>query len=147
MTVAQLRLQVISAAQMPSVAPDTHARGRARWPQRRRLVADVVRLSLLGCTAFLVVFVYIGVPIALLAGERLNSLMHAVLLAAAAIALGASLILCILHSTNLDVDRGGRGRNASEPTFRPHARRAMPISARPGRRSSLVLHRTARRAM
>jgi hypothetical protein len=58
-----------------------------------------------GCTAFLVVFIYIGVPIALLAGDRLDSLLHAALLAAAVVALGASIVLCVLHSTNLDIEK------------------------------------------
>jgi hypothetical protein len=57
-----------------------------------------------GFTAFIVVFIYIGVPIALLAGDRLDSLLHAALLAAAAVASGAAIVLAVLHSTNLDVE-------------------------------------------
>ena len=92
-----------------------------------------------GCTAFLVVFIYIGVPIALLAGDRLDSLLHATLLAAAAVALGASIILCVLHSTNLDIEKeydmtepvGERHRRVSATPKIPGP--ARPIDPRPRR--------------
>jgi hypothetical protein len=86
---------------------------------------DIVRLVLVGCAASTVVLVYIGVPIALLVGHRLNSLLHATLVAAAALALGASTILCVLHSTNLDVDTDDTGHDAPEVDFYPAPRRAM----------------------
>lgn len=88
---------------MPATSRRGPARSRNRWAYRLVTVPDLLRLTMSGCIAFLVVFIYIGVPIALLAGDRLDSLLHAVLLAAAAVVLGASIVLCVLHSTNLDV--------------------------------------------
>lgn len=92
-------------AQMPATSRRRPARSRNRWAHRLVTVPDLLRLTMSGCTAFLVVFIYIGVPIALLAADRLDSLLHAVLLAAAAVVLGASIVLCVLHSTNLDVEK------------------------------------------
>lgn len=92
-------------AQMPATSRRRPARSRNRWAYRLVTVPDLLRLTMSGCTAFLVVFIYIGVPIALLAGDRLDSLLHAALLAAAAVAFGASIVLCVLHSTNLDIEK------------------------------------------
>jgi hypothetical protein len=103
-TVSHLRL-VPNEAQMPATSRRRPARSRNRWAYRLGTVCDLLRLTLSGCTAFLVVFIYIGVPIALLAGDRLDSLLHAALLAGAAVVFGASIVLCVLHSTNLDTEK------------------------------------------
>ena len=103
-TVSHLRI-VPEEAQMPAKSRRRPARSRNRWAYGLVTVPDLLRLAMSGCTAFLVVFIYIGVPIALLAGDRLDSLLHAALLAAAAVAFGASIILCVLHSTNLDIEK------------------------------------------
>lgn len=97
----QLRI-VPEEAQMPTAAFRAPARARHRR-SFRRLLPDLLRLAVAGSAAFFVVFIYVGVPIALLAGDRLDSLLHATLLAAAAVALGASVILGVLHSTNIDL--------------------------------------------
>jgi hypothetical protein len=125
MSESQTFLRVVSEAQMPSASPLASARHRTPSPRRPGIARDIVRLILVGCAAFTVVLIYIGVPIALLAGHRLNSLLHAILLAAAAVALGASTILCVLHSTNRDLDRDGTGPDAAEVDLYPAPRRAM----------------------
>ena len=103
MTDAQTLLRVVSEAQMPALSSRMHGQDRTRWPHMLEIARGIVRLIVVGSAAFIVVFIYVGVPIALLAGDRLNSLLHATLLAAAAVALCGSTILCIVHSTNLDV--------------------------------------------
>jgi hypothetical protein len=103
---ARSHLRIVpEEAQMPATSRRRPARSRNRWAYRLVTVPDLLRLTMSGCIAFLVVFIYIGVPIALLAGDRLDSLLHAALLAAAAVALGASIVLCVLHSTNLDIEK------------------------------------------
>jgi hypothetical protein len=103
---ARSHLRIVpEEAQMPATSRRRPARSRNRWAYRLVTVPDLLRLTMSGSAAFLVVFIYIGVPIALLAGDRLDSLLHAVLLAAAAVVLGASIVLCVLHSTNLDVEK------------------------------------------
>jgi len=64
-------------------------------------VKDVVRLVLVATGAFAVVFLYIGVPMALLVGDWLDSLWHSLLFAATVLATGIGSILTVLHSTNL----------------------------------------------
>ena len=125
MTQVQHRLRVVSEAQMPAVSRRTLPADRSQLAHWRGIARDLVRLIMLGCTAFFVVLVYVGVPIALLVGDRLSSLLHATWLAAAAVALGASTILCILHSTNLDVEKRGTARRAASLRPHPVARRAM----------------------
>jgi hypothetical protein len=103
---ARSHLQIVpEEAQMPATSRHRPARSRNRWAYRLVTVPDMLRLTMSGCTAFLVIFIYIGVPIALLASDQLDSLLHAALLAAAAIALGGSIVLCVLHSTNLDIEK------------------------------------------
>ncbi len=97
-------LRVVPEAQMPLAHRRGPARSRSRWVYQFQFARDLVRLAMFGFTAFIVVFIYIGVPIALLAGDRLDSLLHAALLAAAAVASGAAIVLAVLHSTNLDVE-------------------------------------------
>ena len=102
---ADNHLRVVPEAQMPSPSRRGPARSRNRWAHKLRTAgADALRLTVSGLIAFVVVFIYIGVPIALLAGDRLDSLLHATLLAAAAVAAGAGIVLGVLHSTNLDVE-------------------------------------------
>jgi hypothetical protein len=127
MTEGPRRLRVISGAQpaAPSRRALLPADDRYRLSHRRSTARDIIRLILLGCTAFVVVLIYVGLPVALLAGDRLDSVLHATLLAAAVVALGASTILCILHSTNLDVDKSGSYRKPAALRSHPVARRAM----------------------
>lgn len=107
MTVNRSHLRLVpEEAQMPSALRVRPARSRNPWAYRVGMARDVLRLAMFGFTAFIVVFVYIGVPIALLAGDRLDSLLHAALLAAAAVASGSAIVLGVLHSTNLDVEGG-----------------------------------------
>jgi hypothetical protein len=127
MTEGQRRLRVISGAQpaAPSRRALLPADDRYRLAQRRGTAGDIVRLIIVGCTAFLVVLIYVGLPVALLAGDRLDSVLHATVVAAAVVSLGASTILCILHSTNLDVDKSGSNRKPAGLRSHPVARRAM----------------------
>ena len=105
MNVKHTTLHVVTEAQMPSTAGDPTNSVIGRPAGSRAAAADLARLILVSVAALAVVFVYIGVPIALLAGDRLDSLLHAALFALAAIAVGTSIILGVLHSTNLDVER------------------------------------------
>jgi hypothetical protein len=134
---AETHLRIVSEAQMPSDSRRGPARSyNLRAHKFRTTGGDVFRLTVSGLTAFLVVLIYVGVPIALLAGDLLDSLLHAALLAGAAVVAGAAIVLGVLHSTNLDVDSGdltepvaeiaSSRRVSSEPAWlpRPIHRRA-----------------------
>jgi hypothetical protein len=103
MTETPTNLSVVREAQMPR-AIDNAGTGADRRLRKINLFRDVAWLASVGSIAFVVVFIYIGVPIALLAGNRLDSLPHAMLVAAAVIAAAGAIILGVLHSTNLDIE-------------------------------------------
>lgn len=81
----------------------------ARMPVAHRdNPSDVLRLVVGVVAGLAVLFVYVGIPVALMVGARFGSVWHTLTFALAVLGIGVFAILALLHSTSIVV-----GKNSS----------------------------------